>query len=247
MRRSVVIEYSGVSELGDFERKSNKMKEDFLGGTKAERREAIQGWSDDRLRACDELAEELCRCRRGFYVYNSIRCNYQKAASVIRRLIAEGPPPHFSADEGIGDVVDERGYNEMGSEWEHDSYMVETQDEEEITSVADAVAEDSDAEDAGSGGSGGMGRIAATLLRERLMGEMAARDVGGGRDHEWRSEMERGAHNLSGGSSISAGAAGGPGGDGSEATNPNFDGNDSIGDGYDADCEDGEEDNGSGQ
>ena len=61
MRRSVVIEYSGVSELGDFERKSNKMKEAFLGGTKAERRKAIQGWRDDRLRACDELAEELCR------------------------------------------------------------------------------------------------------------------------------------------------------------------------------------------
>ena len=93
----------------------------------------------------------VCRCRRGFYVYNSIRCNYQKAASVIRRLIAEGPPPHFSADEGIGDVVDERGYNEMGSEWEHDSYMVETQDEEEIAAVADAVAQDSDAEDGGGG------------------------------------------------------------------------------------------------
>jgi len=207
LSRSVVIEYSGVE---DHERKSDKMEEDFLGATRAERRNAIEGWSADRLRACDELVEELCRCRRGFYVYNSIKANYQKAAGVIRRLINEGPlpPPHFSADEGIDGVFDERGLDEMGSDWDYDDYMLLTEDEEDM-----AAAEDSDTEGAP------VGLARASRLRQM-------------HSTQWHSEEE---NNVSGGGSSSVGDPG------NASPNPRFDGNDSIGDDYDADGEDGED------
>ena len=213
MRRSVVIEYSGVE---DHEREGDKMTEMFLGSTRAERQKAIEGWSEERLRACDELVEELCRCRRGFYVYNSVKANYQKAAGVIRRLISEGPrpPPHLdSADQGMDDAPDERGIEEMGSEWDYDSFMVLTEDEEDMAEAEDA-SEDSDAEAARAG-------LARGASRLRQM------------HHN---------NNLSGAGS-SSGSSGGDSGNASlsRSSNPRFDGNDSIGDDYDADCEDGED------
>lgn len=214
LSRSVVIEYSGVE---DYEKKSDKMREDFLGATRAERLKAIEGWSDDRLRACDELVEELCRCRRGFYVYNSIKANYQKAAGVIRRLISEGPlpPPHFSADEGIDDAFDQRGLDEMGSEWDYDDYMLLTEDEEDMAAAEDA-AEDGDTEVA-----------RASLARASRLRQMHST--------QWHTEADG---NSSGSGSSSLGDSGNA--SPNRSANPRFDGNDSIGDDYDADCEDGE-------
>ena len=220
LRRSVVIEYSGVE---DHEREGDKMTEMFLGSTRAERQKAIEGWSEERLRACDELVEELCRCRRGFYVYNSVKANYQKAAGVIRRLISEGPrpPPHLdSADQGMDDAPDERGIEEMGSEWDYDSFMVLTEDEEDMAEAEDA-SEDSDTEAARAGLARGASRLRQMHSAPRRREE----------DHN---------NNLSGAGSSSS--SGGDSGNASmpRSSNPRFDGNDSIGDDYDADCEDGE-------
>ena len=217
LSRSVIIEYSGVE---DHEAESDKMREDFLGATRAERQKAIEGWSDDRLRSCDELVEELNRCRRGFYVYNSVKANYQKAAGVIRRLISEGPlpPPNLSADEGIDDAFDDRGLDEMGSEWDYDSYMLLTEDEEDIAAAEDA-AEDSDTEGA-----------RACLARASRLRQMHST--------QWHTEEDN--NNLSGGSGRSDGDSG-CNGSLNRFANTRFDGNDSIGDDYDADCEDGED------
>ena len=220
LRRSVIIEYSGVE---DHEREGDKMTELFLGKTRAERQKAIEGWSEERLRACDELVEELQRCRRGFYVYNSVKANYQKAAGVIRRLISEGPrpPPHLDPDHGIDDAPDERGIDEMGSEWDYDSFMVLTEDEEDMAEAEDA-SEDSDAEAARAGLVRGASRL-------RQM-----------HSAPWRREEDHN-NNLSGAGSSSS--SGGDSGNASmpRSSNPRFDGNDSIGDDYDADCEDGED------
>ena len=219
LSRSVVIEYSGVE---DHERTSDKMREDFLGATKAERRKTMEGWSDDRLRACDELVEELCRCRRGFYVYNNIKANYQKAAGVIRRLIAEGPlpPPHFSADEGIDEAIDERGLDEMGSEWDYDDYMLLTEDEEDMA-AAENAAEDA-AEDGDTDGA------RACLARASRLRQMHSTQWHTGEDNN-----NNNGGSLSGGDDSGIASSHRP-------VNWRFDGNDSIGDGYDADVEDGE-------